>query len=207
MTSNLAPALLASPPLASAALALAPLSPAAVAPPAPVALGSLAPALAQELTKHEALRAQLLQDWPALDDETLADTLEGLTDLHDMLKALVRSALVDEAMVEGLKGHLTTLRQRLERLAARAEKKRTLVLDVMLEAEIKTLAAEDFSANLRSAPAAVTIVAEELIPDAFLIPQPSKVDRRALKMALSDGQAVPGVLLRTEKPVLHVRSR
>ncbi|HRI98855.1 MAG TPA: hypothetical protein PLZ93_24730, partial [Nocardioides sp.] len=45
-----------------------------------------------------AVREQLLAQIPDLDEETLADTLEGLSDLPQMLGEIVRSALEDEAL-------------------------------------------------------------------------------------------------------------
>src|SRR5215470_14407589 len=80
-----------------------------------------------------------IEEYPEIDDETLADTLEGVTDLRDMLAELVRSALDDEALASGLSMRLTEMRARVQRLEYRAEKKRELARRVMAEAEICTL--------------------------------------------------------------------
>ena len=53
--------------------------------------------LALEISIYQALRNRLLSEWPQIDEETLADLLEGITDLHEMIAAVIRSALVDEA--------------------------------------------------------------------------------------------------------------
>ena len=47
------------------------------------------------------LKQRLLESYPNCDDETLTDTLEGITDLHEMIAAVIRSALVDEALHAG----------------------------------------------------------------------------------------------------------
>ena len=58
--------------------------------------------LMHELSHHEYLRQRLEREFPDADEETLADTLEGLTNLNEMLGAVVRSHLDDMAMVEAL---------------------------------------------------------------------------------------------------------
>ena len=91
---------------------------------------------------------------PELDEDTLADTLEGITDLREMLAELVRSALDDEALASGLSTRLSDMKTRLERLEARAARKRHVVLEAMTQAELKRLEEADFTASLRRAPRA-----------------------------------------------------
>ena len=49
--------------------------------------------LTHELAHHQYLRERLQADFPDADEETLRDTLEGLTNLTEMLSAVVRSQL------------------------------------------------------------------------------------------------------------------
>src|SRR5690349_18549947 len=93
--------------------------------------------LEAESYRYCQLRQQLLAEIPDLDAETLADTLEGITDLNEMLAEVIRSALEDEALAEGLSTRLKDMKARLERLSDRAERKRQLALSVMREAEIQ----------------------------------------------------------------------
>ena len=66
--------------------------------------------LSFETTKYQLLRQRLLSEYPEADDETLEDTLEGITDLHEMIAAVIRSALVDEALQAGLRTRLDEMR-------------------------------------------------------------------------------------------------
>jgi hypothetical protein len=45
-----------------------------------------------EVTKHQLLKERLLAYDSTLDEETLRDTLEGITDLQEMITAVIRSA-------------------------------------------------------------------------------------------------------------------
>jgi len=151
------------------------------------------------------MKLKLLDTFPDLDDETLADTVEGLSDLHEIIAEVIRSALVDEAMASGLKVRISDMKARLERLETRARKKKALALEAMGEAEIKKLNQPDFTASVRKGQAGVDIISEGEIPETYWIPQPRKLDRLELRAALKAGDAIPGVALKPALPTLSVR--
>ncbi len=66
-----------------------------------------------ELIRYRGTKERLLAAWPEIDCETLRDTLEGITDLHEMIAAVIRSALVDEALQAGLRLRVEDMKERL----------------------------------------------------------------------------------------------
>ncbi len=160
-----------------------------------------------EVTKHQVLKKRLLADFPTLDEETLRDTLEEITDLHEMIAAVIRSALVDEALQAGLRMRLEEMRQRLSRLEDRGSKKRQLALEAMSEVGLKKLEQPDFTASARAGSPALVVVSEEGIPGSYWISQAPKLDRQSLLAALKRGEAIPGTQLSNAKPSLSVRTK
>ena len=148
-----------------------------------------------------------MADYPALEEEWLHDTLEGITDLHEMIAAVIRSALVDEALQAGLRTRLEEMRQRLARLEERGAKKRQLALDAMCEVGLKKLEQPDFTASARVGLPPLLIVAQDVIPEPYWVPQPPKLDRQSLLAALKRGGTIPGVELGNPKPTLAVRTK
>ena len=133
-----------------------------------------------ESLTYQELKGRLQADFPTLDDETLADTLEGITDLHEMIAAVIRSALVDEALHAGLRFRVDDMRERLSRLELRASKKRELALEAMTEVGLTKLEQPDFTASARAGSPALVVIAEERIPEAYWLPQPPKLDRQGI---------------------------
>ena len=160
-----------------------------------------------ELIRYQSLKGHLLAKWPEIDCETLADTLEGITDLHEMIAAVIRSALVDEALHAGLRGRLDDMKERLSRLEIRASKKRELALHAMSEVGLSKLEQPDFTASARAGSPALIVVSEQTIPPAYWLPQPPKLDRQGLLGELKRGAAIPGAELSNPKPVLMVRTK
>jgi hypothetical protein len=152
-------------------------------------------------------RDHLLADLPDLDEETLADTLEGLTNLKEIIAAAIRSALDDEAMAAGIALRLADLKARHDRFEARAKRKRQLVLQAMAEADMPKLVEPDFSAALKLGAPSVEIQAEDKIPAAYWKPQPAKLDKLGILAALKTGTAIDGAVLVAPKPQLTVRTK
>jgi Siphovirus Gp157 len=145
-----------------------------------------------EVSQYQLVKMRLLSAYPDLDHETLADTLEGITNLHEMIAAVIRSALVDEALHMGLRFRLDDMRQRLSRIEERATKKRQLALDAMVEAGLNKLEQPDFTASSRTGSPALIVIAEDIIPDAYGVPQPPKLDRQTILGELKGGGEIPG---------------
>lgn len=161
--------------------------------------------LAAETEHYKRFRDQLLEHHPDLDDETLLDTLEGATNLHEAVAAVLRSALEDEALISGLKDYLAALRERMGRLTKRVETKRELARSAMTEAPLRKLVEPDFTASLRESPPSIDIVDESAIPEWFWIPQPAKLDRKRLLDALKAGTDVTGAELSAPRQTLSIR--
>ena len=136
-------------------------------------------ALGTEATRYGVFRDRLLAEIPDLDEDTLGDTLEGITDLKEMLAELIRSALDDEALAGALSTRLCDMKARHERLETRAARKRQLVRAAMTEAEMKKLEEADFTASLRQGAPALEVVAEDKIPVAYWKPQPRSSTAKA----------------------------
>ena len=163
--------------------------------------------LTVEASKYSQLKQSLIAQYPEADEDTLLDTLEGITDLHEMIAAVIRSALVDEALQLGLRGRLDEMKERMSRLELRAGKKRELALHAMSEAGLTKLEQPDFTASTRAGSPALIVVSEQTIPEAYWLPQPPKLDRQGLLGELKRGAAVPGAELSNPKPVLMVRTK
>jgi hypothetical protein len=166
-----------------------------------------APALKCEMQIYSRLRQEVVDRYGALDDETIRDTLEGITDLHEMIAGVIRSALVDEALHSGLRSRLSEMKERLSRLEVRASKKRQLALEAMTEAGLSKLEQPDFTASARAGSPALLVIAEDRVPEAYWLPQPPKLDRQAILGELKRGIEIPGAEMSNPKPVLSVRTK
>ena len=156
---------------------------------------------------YRSIRDRIRSEDPQIDEQTLADTVEGLTDLHEIVTAIIRSALADEALATGLKGRVAEMQDRLERLQDRASKRRQIAKDVMVELDLKKLTAPDFTASIRPGTPALMVIDEAAVPKIYWEPREPRLNRQELVSDLKQGAEITGVTLSNPEPVLSVRVR
>jgi hypothetical protein len=156
---------------------------------------------------YRAVRDRLRADDPQIDELTLADTVEGLTDLHEIVAAIIRSALADEALATGLKVRVAEMQERLERLQDRASKRRQIAKDVMVELDLKKITAPDFTVSIRPGMPSLQVLDEAAVPSIYWQPSAPRLNRQGLLSELKEGADINGVALSNPEPVLSVRTR
>jgi len=156
---------------------------------------------------YRAIRDRIRSEDPHIDEQTLADTVEGMTDLHEIVAAIIRAALTDEALATGLKGRITEMQGRLERLQDCAAKRRQIAKDVMVELDIKKITASDFTVSIRPGTPALLVLDEAAVPSIYWEPREPRLNRQELLNELKEGAEIEGVTLSNPDPVLSVRTK
>ena len=160
-----------------------------------------------EAQHYVLLRQRLIEAFPRIDDETLHDTLEGITTLEELIAETIRSALLDASFRTGLSQRLDDMKERASRLEHRAAKKRQIALEAMSDAGLKKLEQADFTASVRAGVPSLIVEAESEIPSDYWVPQSPKLSRQAVLRDLKQGAEVPGTYLSNAKPNLSVRTK
>jgi hypothetical protein len=156
---------------------------------------------------YRTLRDRIWAEDPNIDEQTLADTVEGLSDLPEIIIAIIRSALADEALATGLKGRIAEMQERLDRLQDRASKRRQIAKDVMVDLDIKKITAPDFTVSIRPGTPSLLVLDEAAVPSIYWQPVAPRLDRQGLVNELKEGTDIKGVTLSNPEPVLSVRTK
>jgi len=157
--------------------------------------------------RYRAIRDRIRAEDPQIDQRTLADTIEGLTDLHEIVAAIIRSALSDETLATGLKCRIADMQGRLDRLENRASKRRQIVKDIMVELDLKKITAPDFTVSIRPGMPTLLVLDEAAVPSIYWQLSAPRLNRQGLLSELKDGAEIKGVTLSNPEPVLSVRTK
>ena len=134
-----------------------------------------------------------------LDEQTIADTLEGMSGALE-LKAqnVVMFARNLEATATAIKEAETTMASRRKALEHRAAGLRRYALSAMQVAGVQSIECPYFKLSVRKNPTAVEVFDAAQIPAQFMRtpePPPPALDKKAITEAIKAGQEVPGARL------------
>ena len=144
-----------------------------------------------EVARYSELKRRIEEIEPDIDERTLHDTLEGATELNELIVEIVRSAMDDSSLITALRERIAAMRERLERLQTREKRKRDLALEAMQQAGLNKIQASDCTISVRVGPPSLQVEDEGQIPEWFWTPQPAKLDKRRIIDCLKAGDRCP----------------
>lgn len=141
-----------------------------------------------ELTNEYMELLSLAED-PEVDEQVLADTLEGLTgEIEEKADGYAKVISQINADVDALDKEIARLSEKKNAMKNSADRMKKALEMTMVstgKTKFKTLL---FSFNIQKNPASLKIDVDDIaVPAEFKIPQPDKVDKTAIKKALKDG--------------------
>lgn len=141
------------------------------------------------------------------DADLVADMVEGETGLFEALDEADREILTCMVTVEGCKAAEADLKARRDRAAARAEKIRSAIEQALMIADIgEKIVRPTATFTLTKRAPGVVIDDESLIPAAYFVPQPPKLDKNALGIAAA-AAPVPGCHMDNGSASLTIRRK
>lgn len=136
------------------------------------------------------------------DIQAIQDTLEGIegmiADKAESIAKLMKSIEADEQAIKAEEERLYARRKALEN-------RRTSIKDYLenqlIEANIDKVKGTMFTVSIQNNPPSVNIQDDATVPDKYYVPQPPKLDKRALLDDLKAGAEYEGISLQQTRGI------
>ena len=152
--------------------------------------------LYQLVTQYRELQALEIED---IDEETLANTLEGLggeiTEKATNVSAFVRNM---ETFADSVEEAARAMQARAATIRKKADRTRAYLLNCMQGAGISKIQSPHFTIALRKNPPSVLIAESASIPEKYMVvplPPPPRPDKKLIADALKAGEVIDGCQL------------
>lgn len=139
------------------------------------------------------------------DAELLTDSIEGETNLFEIIDRLLHRRSVNLNLAEGIDRLANDLDARRTRFVQRAEADKALIEQALMIAELPKVERPGATLTLAARPPKLMLTDEADIPAQFWKPATPTLDKKALTEALKGGEAIPGATLSNAAPTLTVR--
>lgn len=151
------------------------------------------------------MAAEMLAPY-ADDEQTYLDTLDGETDVLDLLDRELAAMQDDEALAEAIKAQEANLRARRDRIEMRADAHKKILGLILSAAELKKAERPAATVSIRPGNVSVRIVNEEDVPSQLMREKITRApDKVAIKAQIEAGEDVPGAVLERGADVVTVR--
>lgn len=154
-----------------------------------------------ELTQDAMMLQELLENGD-IDEQTYADTLEGL-DVETKVENICKVIKNLEAIAVACKTEKDRLAQREKTANNSIARLKDSLLAHMLLLNKKKTDAGTFTVST-SVSKSVEIIYEDMLDEKYFIPQPDKIDKTAITTDIKAGVEVSGARL-VEKPYVRIR--
>ena len=141
-----------------------------------------------------------------LDEQLKLSTLEGETELTEIVSALLAESEDDEGMIEQIKAQIDVRKERIARFERRIETRKNAIVSLMDTAMLTKLPLPEATVSVRTLAPRLKVAIEEAIPDEFC-KFVRKPDMAKINKAFEDGLQVPGTALSNGGASLTVRRK
>ncbi|MBO1583011.1 siphovirus Gp157 family protein [Bacillus sp. XF8] len=153
-----------------------------------------------DLTSNWNQLQMMIED--GVDPSVLEDTLQAIEEsIQDKVQntALVIRNL--EADVDAIKAEEKRLAERRKAIENNCKNLKDYLYQQMTAVEMKRIKGTIVTVGIQKNPASLNIALDAVIPPEYMIPQPAKVDKKALLTAIKDGMKWDGITLTQEESV------
>lgn len=141
-----------------------------------------------------------------VDEQLKLSTLEGETELNEIVSALLAENEDDEGMVEAVKEQIAVRRERIARLESRIEARKSAIVSLMDCARLTKLPLPEATVTLRTLKPSPKVTDKEAVP-AHLCKVTYTPSMTLIQEALEAGETVPGVVMSNGGASLSIRRK
>jgi transcriptional regulator of heat shock response len=146
--------------------------------------------------------SQLLDMVDVLDEETFRDTLQAIEEaLEDKVENMAKFIRCLEADAKAIKEEEQRLADRRKALENRVSSVNEYLQNQMEVAGLDKVKRPTVTVSIQNNPPSVEIADESLIPSDYMIPQPSKIDKKSILSALKEGLVIEGCSMKQGRSV------
>jgi transcriptional regulator of heat shock response len=145
---------------------------------------------------------QLLEMAEDMEMDALRDTLESIQDaIEDKAENLAKLIKCLDADAKAIKEEEQRLAERRRAIENKVSSCKEYLQNQLEVAGLQKVKRPTITVAIQNNPPSVEIADESMIPTDYMIPQPSKIDKKAILTALKEGSTIDGCALKQTRGV------